>query len=94
MACYMVTYQLPAANRNEAIKRFTDGSALQAPEGAKDLGRWHSANGRTGWSVVETDDPKILADWLLRWTDIISYDIEPVISDEEIGSLFQKHGLG
>jgi hypothetical protein len=94
MACYMVTYQLSGANRNEAIKRFTEGSAMQAPQGAKDLGRWHAANGHTGWAVVETDDPKIIADWLLHWTDIMSYEVEPVIGDEEFGSLVQKHGLG
>ena len=33
-------------------------------------------------------------DWLLKWNDIIDTTVTPVISDEEAGAAFQKHGLG
>ncbi len=46
MATYMVTYELPHANRNEAIKRFVNGDALQDPVGAKTVARWHAAGGK------------------------------------------------
>ena len=35
MATYMVTYELPHTNRNEAIKRFVSGEAMKDPAGAK-----------------------------------------------------------
>ncbi len=94
MAKYMIAYDLSKENRNEAIKRFVDGKAMQPPEGVTDLGRWHAAGGRLGWAVAETDDPKHLADWVMSWSDIIDYEIHPVISDEELGALFAKHELG
>lgn len=94
MAKYMVRYELHASNRNEAIKRFVDGAAMQPPEGVTDVARYHSADGNQGWAIAETDDPVSLVDWLLHWTDIISYEVTPVITDEELGGLFQKHGLG
>ncbi len=48
MAQYMVTYNLPGENRNEAIKRFAEGSAMQPPEGATSVGRWHAVDGNIG----------------------------------------------
>ena len=93
MATYMVTYELPYVNRNEAIKRFVNGDALQDPAGAKTIARWHAAGGKIGWIAVETDDPAIITAWFLLWTDIMDYDITPVVSDEELGVAFGKAGL-
>ncbi len=94
MAKYMLTWETPRENRNELIKRFMEGSAMQPPEGISFVGRWHGASGAVGWSVVETDDPKTITDWLLHWSDLLSYEVIPVIADEEFGELLQKHGLG
>ena len=94
MAKYMITWRLPPATRNEAIKRFMSTDARRAPEGLKELGRWHGARGDGGYLVVETDDPKFITNWLLKWSDLLPYEVEPVITDEELGELFQKHGLG
>ena len=44
-------------------------------------------------AVVETDDPTIMTAWLLQWTDIIDYDITPVVGDDELGEAFGKAGL-
>ena len=89
----MMTYDLPSENRNEAIKRFAEGSTMQPPEGATIVGRWHSVGSNVGWTLIETDDPKTIADWLLHWSDIMTFDVAPVIGDEELGALFQKRDL-
>ena len=94
MAKYIVAWDLPPEHRNEAIGRFMEGSAMQTPDGLAVLGRWHAVGGVVGWCVVETDDPKIMADWLVLWIDLFTYDITPVLDDEELGELYQKHGIG
>lgn len=94
MATYMTVYHLSADNRNEAIARFLEGTAMQPPEGVTHVARWHSAGGGIGWGVADTDDPKLIADWLMQWSDIIEYEIYPVISDEEFGEIMVKHGHG
>lgn len=94
MAKYMVAWDLPPEHRDEAIGRFMEGSAMQTPDGITVLGRWHAVGGVIGWCVVETDDPKIMADWLVLWTDLFTYDITPILGDEELGELYQKHGIG
>ena len=50
--------------------------------------------GNGSYIVVETDDPKAISDWLLQWTDLASFEVQAVLTDEELGELFQKHGLG
>ncbi len=94
MAKYMVTWDIPPEVRNEAISRFMDGSSMQPPEGVSVVGRWFAAAGGDGWSVVETDDPKMISAWLLRWSDLLHYEVTPVITDEELGENIQKLGLG
>ncbi len=94
MAKYMISWDLPMDNRDEAIERFVDGAALEAPEGISLVSRWHSVSGGRGWSVVETDDPAHIMDWLMNWSDIMSYEVEAVITDEVFGGLLSKHGMG
>lgn len=94
MANFMVEVDVPSDKRNEAIKRFTEGSALQIPDGARLAGpRWQKVASLGAWMVVETDNPSVLYDWLLSWNDILDVKVTPVISDEDAGALFQKHGL-
>lgn len=92
MARYMVTWDLPSDNRDDAIARFVDGAALQEPDGVTLVSRWHSVGGGRGWSVVDTNDPATIMDWLMRWSDLLSYEVEPVVTDEEFGGLLAKHG--
>lgn len=92
MAKYMVTWRVPPSNRNEVIKRFAT-DARNAPAGIKELGRWHAARGDGGYLVLETDDPKNITNWILRWSDLLPYEVEPVIGDEEFADALQKQGL-
>lgn len=90
MAKYMVIWRLPYTSQNEIMRRFSVDS-IDPPEGVKTLGRWHMANFGGGYSVVETDDPKLITDWVIRFSDIATYEVLPVITDEEIAELMQKH---
>ena len=94
MATYMLSYRFTPEEQDEAIERFMEGSALEEPEGIESVARWHSAVGGRGWNVIETDDPKHLTDWVLNWSDLIQYEVTPVINDEELGEVFVKHGHG
>lgn len=67
---------------------------MQPPEGVSVVTRWHSVSNNRGWGVVETDDLKNIADWLLPWSDLACYEVSSVITDEEAGELAKKHGLG
>ncbi len=91
MAKYMIAWELPKENRNEAIDRFMEGSRLQPPDGVTHIDRWHSAAGGLGWGIAEADDPKHIADWIHNWSDLIDYEVYPILNDEEMGEVFAKH---
>ena len=77
MAQYTVDAILSSENRNEAIKRFSEGGALQMPDGATLVGRWQRVGELGAWMVVETDNPQTLYDSLLKWNDIIDTTVTP-----------------
>ena len=91
MATYMLAYSLPKESRHEALKRFNEGGALPPPAGVNVIGRWHAAAGRLTWVVLDADDPKQIADWVLPWSDLVDYELHPVVSDGELGELLRKH---
>ncbi len=94
MARYMVRFSAPVENRNEVLNRFTKGTGVELPDGASLVGRFIEIGGIGGWVVVETNDPTTIGDWVLGWNDIMDTTVTPVMSDEEAGPIFQKHGFG
>jgi hypothetical protein len=33
--------------------------------------------------LMETDDPQLLDDWIARWSDIVDFEVHPVIASAE-----------
>ena len=94
MARYMCTFTSTCENRNEILKRFTQGIGVELPDGASLVGRFLEIGAVQGWVVVETNDPTIIADWVLGWNDVMDVTVTPVMVDEEAGPVFEKHGFG
>ena len=79
---FHISYEISNDNRNEAQDRFTSTGALP-PEGVTMLGRWHSVAGLYGFMVAETDNAEALFTWTQSWTDLLTFEITPVVGDEE-----------
>jgi hypothetical protein len=69
------------ADRDDVHERFrrTGGAP---PAGVKMLGRWHSVEGNRGFLVAESDDSGAIATWLQGWSDLVSFEVTPVLTDE------------
>ena len=72
--------------RNHAQKRFKETGA-PPPAGVTMLGRWHSAAGHIGYVVAESSDTVAIGKWMQSWTDLLAFDITPVLTDEEIAAV-------
>lgn len=79
---FLSKYTIRPEHRNEAIKRFLEGAA-QPPEGIKLLGRWHSPADRTGYSLVEAEDPIAMGRWSHQWSDLLTIETNVVVDDAE-----------
>ena len=86
---FMVTFELDAETRMAAIEEFLSSGA-PAPEGVKMLGRWHSVNMNIGYTLCETDDLAKLGRWTHEWANMLHFDIQPVMDDEEAGAMFKS----
>ena len=75
-------FQYSAENRDTVHQRFKETGGTPPPNVTM-LGRWHSIEGNRGILVAESDDPSAIAKWLNDWTDLVSFEVTPVLSDEQ-----------
>jgi len=47
-------------------------------------GRWHCAEGLRGFLVAESSDAEAIAKWTQSWTDLLSFEVTPVVTDEQL----------
>lgn len=53
------------------------------PEGLKYVGSWIEANFDRCFQLMECDDPRLFQQWVLRWQDLIEFEIIPVVPSQE-----------
>jgi hypothetical protein len=63
-------------------RRFRDHGRL-APEGLQYLSSWVDEGLKRCFQLMETDDRKLLDEWIANWSDIVGFEIYPVISSKE-----------
>ena len=63
-------------------RRFRDHGRL-APEGLRYVSSWVDEKLERCFQLMETDDLSLLDEWLSKWSDIVSFEVYPVISSKE-----------
>ena len=80
MALYMV------------IERFKDTAAVyrrfreqgrMAPEGLRYVSSWVDEKIEYCYQVMETNDPRLLEQWMANWKDLVDFEVHPVITSQE-----------
>lgn len=82
---FIATYTIHSGNRNIAMERFLQ-SGGKVPAGIKMLGRWHTVK-LSGFAVIEADDIELIQQWAMEWNDILSMEVFPALTDEQVGPL-------
>jgi len=80
---FHISYEFSPENRDDVQQRFRETGGLP-PQGVVMHGRWHCAEGLGGFVVAESDDPVAVAKWTQAWTDLLSFEVTPVLNDEQI----------
>ena len=76
------------------IERFRDGDAAPvyarfrergrlAPEGLSYVNSWVTADLTRCYQVMACDDRALLDEWIARWSDLVDFDVEPVVTSAE-----------
>ncbi len=80
---FMSAYTIRPEHRDTALARFKETGGLPPAAGIKMLNRWHDASGNHGWTLSESDSAEAIHKWVYAWSDVLSIDVRPVLTDEE-----------
>ena len=79
---YMIIEDFRDGDAVPVYRRFRD-SGRQLPDGLTYLGSWVTQDLTRCYQVMECDDPILLEQWMSRWTDLMSFQVVPVITSPE-----------
>jgi hypothetical protein len=63
-------------------QRFRERGRL-APEGLQYVSSWVDEKLERCFQLMETDDISLLNEWIANWSDIVEFEVYPVISSKE-----------
>jgi hypothetical protein len=79
---YMVIERFKGGDAAPVYRRFRERGRL-APEGLEYVSSWVDASLESCYQLMETDDPVLLGEWISHWSDIVDFEVHPVISSGE-----------
>ncbi len=80
---YMTIWTYPPAHSVAVIERFQATGAMP-PEGVTMHARWFDVSAGRGFAITETDDPVAIVKWVRDWSDLLDFEIVPVVNDEQL----------
>ncbi len=66
-----------------AIYRRLRDQGRMMPDGLKYVSSWIEANFDRCFQLMECDDPRLFQQWVIRWRDLMDFEIVPVVSSKD-----------
>lgn len=79
---YMVVEHFKGGDAVPVYRRFRERGRL-APEGLSYVSSWVDTKLERCFQLMETDDRALLDRWLARWSDLVEFEVYPVITSAE-----------
>lgn len=79
---YMVIETFRTGDAVPVYRRFRDRGRL-APEGLAYILSWVDERLERCYQVMETDDLALLNQWIANWSDIVDFEVHPVMTSKE-----------
>ena len=79
---YMIVEHFKNQDPVPVYRRFHDCGRL-APEGLQYVSSWVDEKLERCFQLMETADRKLLEEWIANWSDIVDFEVYPVISSKE-----------
>ena len=87
---YMIVERFKNQDPVPVYRRFRDHGRI-APEGLQYVSSWVDEGLERCFQLMETDDRKLLDEWIANWSDIVEFEIHPVISSKEAAEKIAPH---
>lgn len=79
---FMVIERFKDRDPKPIYRRLRDQGRGQ-PEGLKYVGSWIAASFDRCFQLMECDDARLLQQWVARWSDLMEFEIVPVVPSAE-----------
>ena len=70
----------------KAIYRRLRDHGRQMPDGLSFVGSWVQADMGRCFQLMESDDVTLLQRWVVAWSDLIEFEIVPVVTGKDTGA--------
>jgi len=70
------------AGPEPVYRRFRERGRM-APDGLRYVDSWVTTDHRRCYQVMECDDRALLQQWMAGWSDIVEFDVIPVVTSAE-----------
>jgi hypothetical protein len=79
---YMIIEHFRDGNPRPVYERFRERGRL-APDGLRYVGSWVTADLHRCYQVMESDDRALLDQWITAWSDLVQFEVVPVLTSAE-----------
>ena len=79
---YMVVEHFKGSDAVPVYRRFRERGRL-APEGLLYISSWVDEKLERCYQLMETGDPQLLDEWMANWSDLVDFEVYPVISSKD-----------
>lgn len=79
---YMIIEHFRNGDPAPVYKRFREKGRL-APDGLRYVSSWVTTNYAECYQVMDTDDERLIHEWIANWSDIVDFEIIPVVTSAE-----------
>lgn len=79
---YMIVESFKNRDPLPVYRRFRDRGRL-APEGLHYVSSWVDEDLARCFQLMETADRALLEEWISRWSDLVDFEVVPVIASSE-----------
>ena len=79
---FMVVETFRNQDAKSAYRRFRDMGRVM-PDGLSYVGSWTTADLSRCFQLMETDDVTLLQSWVADWSDLVEFEIVPVVQGKD-----------
>lgn len=88
MAQYMVVERFRNADPVPVYRRFRERGRM-SPEGLNYISSWVTDDLSTCYQLMETARRALLEEWMGHWSDLVDFEVHPVITSKEAAERVQ-----
>ena len=82
MPLFMVVEHFRNGEAAPVYRRFKERGRM-APDGVTYVSSWVDTQFQRCYQLMEAEDGQLLDDWIGRWSDIVDFEVQPVITSVE-----------